>query len=265
VRLVVALTCCHMDLQLGGKVALVTGVSQGIGLAVAGTLLGEGMRVVGTSRTVPSTRSGLFHVELDMSETGAGESAVAATLSQFGQLDVLVNNVGGGPFRPGFADQTETDWSETLALSLMSAVRTTRSALAALIRSGGVVLNISSINGHLPATILYPYNAAKAAMNSLTVGLSQEFATQGVRVVGIAPGVVSTQLITGPGGLIAHLSEFSGREPQTILERLTSQVPIGRLITPQEVADLAAFLASPRAAAITGTTVNIDGGFTPTT
>jgi NAD(P)-dependent dehydrogenase (short-subunit alcohol dehydrogenase family) len=254
-----------MDLQLGGKVALVTGVSQGIGLAVADTLLGEGMRVVGTSRTVPSTRSGLFHVELDMSETEAGESAVAATLSQFGQLDVVVNNVGGGPFRPGFADQTETDWSETLALSLMSAVRTTRSALAALIRSGGVVVNISSINGHLPATILHPYNAAKAAMNSLTVGLSQEFATQGVRVVGIAPGVVSTQLIMGPGGLIAHLSEFSGREPQTILERLTSQVPIGRLITPQEVADLAAFLASPRAAAITGTTVNIDGGYTPTT
>ena len=202
-----------MDLGLEGKVALVTGVSQGIGLACAISLLAEGARVLGTSRSAPTTIAGLTHVQLDMTKPGAAERAVEETVARLGSLDILVNNVGSGRLSTGFADESDAHWAEVFELNLMTAIRTTRAALPHLVEGGGVVVNLSSVNGHLPSTSIYAYSAGKAAMDNLTVGLSQEFARRGVRVVGVAPGPVNTPLWLGPTGVAATVAARAGSDP----------------------------------------------------
>jgi len=252
-----------MDLGLEGKVALVTGVSQGIGLACATSLAAEGSRVLGTSRSAPPAVDGLRHLQLDMMEPGAAERAVTETVARLGALDILVNNVGSGRLSTGFADESDAHWAEVLELNLMTAIRTTRAALPHLVERGGVVVNVSSVNGQLPSTSIYAYSAGKAAMNNVTVGLSQEFARHGVRVVGVAPGPVSTPLWLGPTGVAAIVAARTGSDPQTVVDETTAEIPVGRFTTPEEVGDLVAFLSSGRAGTITGTTIRIDGGITP--
>lgn len=254
-----------MELGLSGRVALVTGASYGIGAAVADSFILEGAQVFGTSRSVPQSRDGLVHLSLDMSEPDAGNKAVVACLQQFGRLDVLVNNVGSGRVGTGFADESDEIWQKFWELNFMSAVRTARAALPSLTVHGGVIVNVSSVNGRLPEAGIYAYSATKAAMNNLTVNLARECAGRGVRVVGVAPGPVETPLWLGPEGVAAQASALGGGDAESIIAGARKSVPIGRFSTAVEVADLIAFLASPRAASITGTTVTIDGGMTPTT
>ena len=252
-----------VDLGLEGKVALVTGVSQGIGLACAAVLVAEGARVLGTSRSAPPVLDGLAHLALDMTDPGAAERAVSATVERFGTVDILVNNVGSARVSSGFADESDPHWSDFLELNLMTAVRATRAALPHLLKGGGVVVNVSSVNGHLPRPSIYSYSASKAAMDNLTVGLSLEYARQGVRVVGVAPGPVSTPLWLGPSGVAATVAGRTGSDPQKVVDDAAAAIPVGRFTTPEEVGDLVAFLASARAGTITGTTIRIDGGISP--
>lgn len=252
-----------MDLGLEGKAALVTGVSQGIGQATASSLLAEGARVLGTSRSVPAEPAGLEHLQLDMTEPGAAERAVEETVARLGSLGILINNVGAGRVWSGFADEPDDSWAELYELNLMAAIRTTRAALPHLVDGGGVVVNVSSVNGHLPASSIYAYSAFKAALNSFTVGLSQEYASEGVRVVGVAPGPVSTPMWLGPEGVAAVVGERTGKDPQTVADETAAEIPVRRFTTAEEVGDLIAFLASGRAGTITGTTIRIDGGITP--
>ncbi len=246
-----------------GKVALVTGVSQGIGLACATCLLAGGARVLGTSRSAPPAVDGLTHLPLDMTEPGAAERAVSEAVARLGALDIFVNNLGSGRLTSGFTDESDAQWAEFLELNLMTAIRTTRAALPHLLDGGGVIVNISSVNGHLPSTSIYSYSASKAAMNNLTVALSQQYAPNGVRVVGVAPGPVSTPLWLGPTGVAATVAARTGSDPQTVVDGAVAEIPIGRFTTPEEVGDLVAFLAGTRASTITGTTIRIDGGITP--
>jgi len=252
-----------MDLGLEGRAALVTGASEGIGLACAASLRSEGAHVLVTSRSAPPAGAGLVHLPLDMTTPGAAERAVEAAVTRLGGLDILVNNVGGGGLSSGFAEEFDAGWEEVLELNLMSTVRTTRAALPHLFDGGGVVVNISSVNGHLPNTSLHAYSAAKAAVDNLTVGLSHEFAPRGVRVVGVAPGSVDTPLWFRPSGLAATIAARTGTDPQTVVDDAIARIPIGRFTTAEEVGDLVAFLASDRAGTITGTTIRIDGGLTP--
>ena len=254
-----------MDLGLGGRVALVTGVSYGIGAAVADAFIREGGQVFGTSRSAPSQRPGLVHLSLDMSEKDAGDEAVAGCLKAFGRVDVLVNNVGSGRIGTGFADESDDIWEQYWQLNFMSAVRTTRAALPALTANGGVVVNVSSINGRLPEAGIYAYSASKAAMNNLTVNLAREYAGRQVRVVGVAPGPVDTPLWLGPHGVAAQASALGAGDAESIVAGARKEVPIGRFSSAEEVADLIVYLASARADSLTGTTVTIDGGITPTT
>jgi NAD(P)-dependent dehydrogenase (short-subunit alcohol dehydrogenase family) len=134
-----------------------------------------------------------------------------------------------------------------------------------LTTDGGVIVNVSSINGRMPEAGIYAYSATKAAMNNLTVNLARECAGRGVRVVGVAPGPVDTPLWLGPQGVAAQASALGAGDAESIIASARKSVPIGRFSTAEEVADVIAFLASPRAGSITGTTVTIDGGITPTT
>jgi NAD(P)-dependent dehydrogenase (short-subunit alcohol dehydrogenase family) len=253
-----------VDLGLSGKVALVTGVSKGIGQAVAEELLREGMQVLGTSRSAPPPRDGLEHVVIDMQEPSSGERSVAACLERFGRLDVVVNNVGSGRIGTGFAGESDDVWAKFWELNFMSAVRTSRSALPHLCETNGVIVNVSSLNGDMPESGIYSYSATKAAMNNLTVGLAREYAGRGVRVVGVAPGPVSTPLWLGPEGVAAQASALGAGEPEAIVAQTEQEIPIGRFSTAEEIAAAVAFLASPRAGSVTGTTLRIDGGLTPT-
>jgi NAD(P)-dependent dehydrogenase (short-subunit alcohol dehydrogenase family) len=252
-----------MDLGLAGKAALVTGASQGIGLACAQSLIAEGAHVLGTSRSAPPAVDGLEHLALDMTEEGAAARAVGETVRRLGSLDIVVNNVGIGRLSTGFASESDEDWAEFLELNLMAAVRVTRAALPHLLEGGGVIVNVSSINGHLPSPSIYAYSATKAAMDNLTVGLSREHASHGVRVVGVAPGPTSTPMWLGPSGAAATIAARSGSELQRVVDEVSAEIPVGRFTTPEEVGDLVAFLASARAGTITGTTIRIDGGITP--
>jgi NAD(P)-dependent dehydrogenase (short-subunit alcohol dehydrogenase family) len=253
-----------MELQLKDKVALVTGASRGIGLAVASLLVDEGMRVLAISRSGPPPDLGAVHFQLDMQGTDSGKVAVAACMERFGQLDVLVNNVGSGRIGTGFASETDEHWEEFWNLNFMSAVRTCRSALPHLTEPGGVIVNVSSVNGAMPESGIYSYSATKAAMNNMTVGLAREVAARGIRVVGVAPGPVSTPLWLGSYGVAAQASALGGGEPADIVAAAERAIPLGRFSTADEIAAAIAFLASPRAGSITGTTLRIDGGLTPT-
>ena len=252
-----------MDLGLRDKVALVTGVSYGIGSAVAATLIREGGHVFGTSRSTSGVHDQVSHAQIDMSEESAGDAAVGACLARFGRLDILVNNVGGGHIGTGFAAEGDDIWLKYWDLNFMSAVRTSRAALPHLVETSGVIINVSSINGRLPESGIYSYSASKAAMNNLTVNLGREYASRGLRVVGVAPGPVDTPLWLGPHGAAAQASALGAGDPESIIASARENVPIGRFSSPQEIADLIAFLASDLAGSITATTITIDGGITP--
>jgi NAD(P)-dependent dehydrogenase (short-subunit alcohol dehydrogenase family) len=200
-----------------------------------------------------------------MSTAEAGDKAVAGCINEFGRVDVVVHNVGSGRIGTGFAVESDEIWLQFWQLNFMSAVRTARAALPFLVESSGAIVNISSIDGRLPESGIYSDSASKAAMNNLTVNLAREYARRGVRVVGVAPGPVDTPLWLGPVGVAAQASALGAGDTDSIIAGARKEVPIGRFSSAEEIGDLVAFLASPRAGSITGTTVAIDGGITPTT
>jgi NAD(P)-dependent dehydrogenase (short-subunit alcohol dehydrogenase family) len=262
-----------MDLDLDGRVAVVTGASKGIGLAVVGTLLEQGMRVVATSRhrspELDALGGDLLHVPADLMDAGAPAEVIARAARTFGGLDVLVNNAGGPPPgtklpRFGFLELGDEDWREMFEFNLFSAVRACRAAVPLLLeRGGGAIVNVSSVHGRQPSAVNVDYGAAKAAMTNLTKALSEEFGPQGVRVNGVCPGPVRTPWWTEAGGAADILAAQMGTDRDSVMTRLAPdmmQLTTGRLAEPAEIAAAVAFLASPRSASTTGTELVVDGG-----
>jgi NAD(P)-dependent dehydrogenase (short-subunit alcohol dehydrogenase family) len=262
-----------MDLDLDGRVAVVTGASKGIGLAVVGTLLEQGMRVVATSRhrspELDALGGDLLHVPADLMDAGAPAEVIARAARTFGGLDVLVNNAGGPPPgiklpRFGFLELGDEDWREMFEFNLFSAVRACRAAVPLLLeRGGGAIVNVSSVHGRQPSAVNVDYGAAKAAMTNLTKALSEEFGPQGVRVNGVCPGPVRTPWWTEAGGAADILAAQMGTDRDSVITRLAPdmmQLTTGRLAEPAEIAAAVAFLASPRSASTTGTELVVDGG-----
>ncbi len=264
-----------MDLGLRDRVAIVTGASQGIGLATTKLLIQEEARVVGVSRRPPGEQlPGLAHVQADILDPETPTKAVECAVSGFGRLDVLVNNAGtvvtstgSGRVRAGYDRPSAADWREAWEMFFLATVRMTNAALPHLLSGGGgVVVNVSSRNARVPVSAVPDYSAAKAALTNYSKGLAGQYARRGLRVVSVSPGPTSTPAWLGPGGVADQNAAmgFRGTDRDAVIRATEEAIPAGRLIKPEEVANLIVYLASPRASMITGVDILIDGGMTQT-
>jgi NAD(P)-dependent dehydrogenase (short-subunit alcohol dehydrogenase family) len=260
-----------MQLELEGKVAVVTGASRGIGLAAARALAAEGARVVAGARassaeldTLAETAPVEF-VAVDLS-TPSGSSDLATAALAHGSIDVLINNVGAARTRlGGFLSITDEDWTASLTLNLMATVRMTRAVLPSMIAAGsGAIVTTSSVNAFLPDPAVLDYSAAKAAVANFSKSLSKEVAQHNIRVNTVSPGPVSTSLWLGEDGVAQTVARATGGDPAAVANQAAADAATGRFTTPEEVADLLVFLASARAGNVTGADFTIDGGLIKT-
>jgi NAD(P)-dependent dehydrogenase (short-subunit alcohol dehydrogenase family) len=263
-----------MDLQLKGKIAVVTGASKGIGLAVTKALVAEGARVVAGARHIDGELQALAQVAavrpvaVDLT-TPDGPQRLVARAAEEGGLDILINNVGAVFLRmQGVAAVSDGEWASSFELNFFSAVRTTRAALPLLLARGtGSIVTISSVNAFLPDPGIVDYCAAKAALTNYCKALSKELGPRGVRVNTVSPGPVETALWLGPEGVAATVARASGVDAETARQQVVASqggLATGRFTRPEEVADLVVLLASGRAGNTTGADFVIDGGLIKT-
>jgi 3-oxoacyl-[acyl-carrier protein] reductase len=241
---------------LDGRVAMVTGAARGIGAAIAGRLsrLGASVAVCdiddqGASETAKSLETPSISVGLDVSDRAAVVAAVTHIGDDLGPIDILVNNAGSLVARFGISDLTEAHLDDVFALNLKSAVLASQAAAPSMIeRRRGTIVNVVSIAGHTgggPGAGTYA--AAKAALTSYTRSLAKELAPHGVRVNAVSPGVIDTPF---------H-EVFSTPE---MIRNFVSTIPLGRVGTAIECANVIAFLASDLASYIVGATIDVNGG-----
>jgi NAD(P)-dependent dehydrogenase (short-subunit alcohol dehydrogenase family) len=253
-----------MQWNLSDKTAVVTGAGQGIGLAVVRALTQSGARVLGVARTVSDElREATKYVrEIDVLTPDGPRELVAHALTEFGDIDVLVNNVGGGvTYARGFLDVDDDVWNRTFELNLFTTVRTTREALPSLLRRRGLIVNIGSVNAKLPDPALVHYSAAKSALSNLGKSLSAEFSPQGLRVNTILPGPVRTRLWNRP-----EVAARLGVTPAEFVDMVPKMngMSTGRMIEPEEIGALVLLFASGLVPSITGTDHIVDGGMIKT-
>jgi NAD(P)-dependent dehydrogenase (short-subunit alcohol dehydrogenase family) len=260
-----------MDLHLAGKVAVVTGASKGIGLAITRSLAAEGVRVAaGALKGSPeldvlADQADVHPFLADLTSPEGPAALVADAVERFGGIDVLVNNVGAvRPRLDGFLALTDDDWDRTLTINFLAAVRTMRAALPHLAgRAGTSIVTISSVNAFLPDPTVIAYSAAKGALTNTCKALSEEYGGR-VRINTISPGPVQTDLWLGTEGVAATVARANGTTAEAVARQAAADAATGRFTHPQEIADLALFLASSRADNITGSDFVIDGGLIKT-
>lgn len=241
-----------MQISMEGKVALVTGGSRGIGKAIAATLAASGAKVMITSRKLDALEAAAAEMdgEVEVFAGNAGDpevarACVAATIERFGGLDILVNNAATNPYYGATLGVDEGRFDKTFQVNLRGPLFWCQAAWDQAMKDRpGVMVNIASVGGLRSEAGLGVYNLTKAALIHLTRQLANELGP--TRVVGIAPGLVQTDFA-------AYLVENFG-------DRLAKQLPLQRLGEPQDIANLAVFLASDAASWITGDTYVIDGG-----
>jgi NAD(P)-dependent dehydrogenase (short-subunit alcohol dehydrogenase family) len=248
-----------VDLGLRDRVAVVTGASRGIGRAIVEELVAEGVRVVAGARDVEALSAlPVTAVAVDLSTPEGPATLVAAALSTHGAVDLLVNNVGSARFsREGFCAVTDEDWEWHFQTNFMSAVRATRAALPSLGERRGTIVNVSSINATRPGESVPAYSALKAALNNLTRALAVEYADRGVRAVTVSPGLIDTELQSGPDGVAG----FLGRDRDEHLARSSEGLPFKRMGSSAEIAATVAFLLSDRSSYTSGAEIVVDGAY----
>ncbi|HEX3910787.1 MAG TPA: SDR family NAD(P)-dependent oxidoreductase [Solirubrobacteraceae bacterium] len=262
-----------MDLGLTDKVAVVTGASKGIGLAVVRTLAEEGAKVVAGARGTDSLDAieRVTGVAVDLSKPDGPATLISRAVQEHGRVDVLVNNVGAVRIRlEGFLGTSDEEFEWAMQMNFFINLRTTRAALAPMLDGGGgAIVNVASVNAFFqPDAGTIDYGAAKAAVVNLTKSLAQEFGHRGVRVNAVSPGPVSTDLWLGEQGVAETVAKAGGVDADTARSQVVAGIggfATDRFTTPEEVAALIVFLASARAGNITGSNYVIDGGLIKTT
>lgn len=256
------------DLGITGQRALVTAGTKGVGAAVVDVLRENGARVVTAARSITAeTRDGVHYVAADVTTADGCARVARAAVEMLGGIDVLVNVLGGSQAPAGgFAALDDDAWQRELDLNLMPAVRLDRALLPTMLaRGAGVIIHVTSIQHELPLPeSTTAYAAAKAALSTYSKALSKEVTPKGIRVVRVSPGWVETEAAVA---LAERLAADAGTDydgGKQIIMKALGGIPLGRPARPKEVADLIAFLVSPRAGAITGTEYVIDGGTIPT-
>jgi len=250
-----------MDLQLVTKVAVVTGSSKGLGRAIAWGLAQEGCRVVLCARGEAALNAAtteaveqfgannITSVVADVCTPAGATAAIKAAVDRWGHVDILINNVGGSGART-FQEMDDADLQQAMDRNLWGTMRTSK-ACVPFMQAGSSIVNVASIwgreSGGAPG-----YNAAKAAVISLSKTMARDLIGQGIRVCCVAPGS-----ILFPGG---GWERRQKADPQAIAEFVDREIPAGRFGTPEELASVVTFLASPRASWVVGACLTVDGG-----
>jgi 3-oxoacyl-[acyl-carrier protein] reductase len=259
-----------MDLSLGGRVAIVTGASRGLGEACAHALAAEGSNLLITGRDITALeevggelaqRHGVkvvVHVA-DLTDPAAADEVANEALAQLGGIDILVNSAGaaGGGLFWEVPDQV---WQDSMALKFFGTVRMIRAVLPAMREKGyGRIVSIAGNTGHEPGARLLPSAAANAALLAVTKGLADEVAGDGIMVNAVNPGPSRSGRWTR---MMQQQGEQSGRTPEEVEGDYLARIPVGRINEPAEIARLVAFLASDASGPVTGTSITADGGAT---
>jgi 3-oxoacyl-[acyl-carrier protein] reductase len=244
-------------IDLGGKSALVTGGSRGIGKAIGLRLATQGADVAfsykgneaaarETAREVQAMKRRALAVQGDVADVDSAENVVKAALEAFGKIDILVNNAG--ITRDDLIMRMSPEaWREVLETNLFGAFWMTKAVTRPMLKArGGRIINITSVSGQAGQMGQANYSAAKAGLIGLTKATARELASRGITVNAVAPGFV--------------LTELTQDLPDALKEEITSLTPLGRFGTTEEVANAVAFLASDEAAYITGQVLAVDGG-----
>jgi NAD(P)-dependent dehydrogenase (short-subunit alcohol dehydrogenase family) len=247
-----------------GKVALVTGAAMGLGAAIATAFAAEGAAVglldvdedalAGTVASI--TRAGGRAVPIvgDVSRAEAAERAIGTVVSEFGGLDVLVNNAGVVRYGelPRFSEE---DWDYVLDINLKGMYQTSRFAIPEMRKRGnGAIVNLASVQAYWSHQGAVAYSASKGGIVAFTRALALDHAREGIRVNAVAPGTVLTPMVRDAA------QRSNPENPEAALAEFAQSHPIGRLIQPEEVASVVLFLASDKAAVVTGITIPVDGG-----
>jgi NAD(P)-dependent dehydrogenase (short-subunit alcohol dehydrogenase family) len=254
--------------SLAGKRALITSGTKGAGAATVDLFRELGARVLTTARTRPPELDEELFVAADLTTIEGCRTLVEAVHQRLGGIDIIVHMLGGSSAPGGgFAALSDAAWQDELLLNLYPAVRLDRALVPGMIADGGgVVVHVTSIQRELPlpeATTAYA--AAKAALSTYSKSLSKEVSPKGVRVVRVSPGWIETQSSIELAQRLAAAAGTDLEGGKRIIMDALGGIPIGRPSKPEEVANLIAFLASDRAATITGAEYVIDGGTVPTT
>jgi NAD(P)-dependent dehydrogenase (short-subunit alcohol dehydrogenase family) len=242
-------------MKLSQKVAIVTGATQGIGLACAQRLIAEGAKVMlvdikpeGVQAAEALGDAARFYTA-DVSQKADVDALVAETMAVFGRIDILINNAGV-THKADFLELTEDDFDRVMRINLKSMFLCSQAVARQMVKQhSGCIINMSSVNSELAIPDQVPYVVSKGGINQLTKVMALNLAQHGIRVNGIGPGTILTELAKK-----AVLSSPEARH--TILSR----TPMGRCGEPEEVASIAAFLASDDASYMTGQTLYVDGG-----
>jgi NAD(P)-dependent dehydrogenase (short-subunit alcohol dehydrogenase family) len=250
--------------SLKGKRAVVTGGARGLGFGIVRALAGAGANVIIADREIELAESQSALLRAEGLNTGSypldvtDSAAVDKLFSQFDVLDILVNNAAVQQHVCALADLSDQEWHRVLDINVSGVFYCSRAAARLMRRQkSGVMINLASVNGLSPAALVSSYNASKAAVISLTKTLALELAAYGVRVNAICPGPVMTQMnaqVMAERAITLQLSEAE------MVERVRKSIPLGRWGEPEDIANMALFLASPAASWITGEIFRVSGG-----